>query len=135
MHQFIIDLPNGYSTEIGEAGSRLSAGQRQRIALARALIGDPPILLLDEPSASLDRQAEESLRDTLFALGRDHTIIMVTHSPVLLQACRNVVVLDNARISIAGPASEVLPRLFPARPTVPLTPPSAIMPAAAEGAP
>jgi PrtD family type I secretion system ABC transporter len=114
VHQYIVDLPNGYGTEIGEAGSRLSAGQRQRIALARALIGDPPVLLLDEPSASLDRQAEESLRDILANLGRDHTIIMVTHSGVLLPVCRNVVLLDHSKIAAAGPAGELLPKLFPA---------------------
>jgi len=117
VHQYIVDLPNGYATEIGEAGSRLSAGQRQRIALARALIGDPPVLLLDEPSASLDRQAEESLRDILAHLGQDHTIIMVTHSTVLLPACRSILVLDKGKIAAAGPAQEMLPRLFPTRPT------------------
>ena len=113
VHQYIVDLPNGYATEIGEAGSRLSAGQRQRIALARALIGDPPVLLLDEPSASLDRQAEESLRDVLAQLAKDHTIVMVTHSTVLLPSCRSVVVLDNSHVIAAGPAAELLPRLFP----------------------
>jgi PrtD family type I secretion system ABC transporter len=124
-HQYIIDLPNGYGTEIGEAGSRLSAGQRQRIALARALIGDPPVLLLDEPSASLDRQAEESLRDVLHVLARDHTVIMVTHSPVLLTACHNVVVLDQAKIAMAGTAVDILPRLFPSARAVPAPTPMA----------
>jgi ATP-binding cassette subfamily C protein LapB len=128
VHQYIIDLPNGYATEIGEAGSRLSAGQRQRIALARALIGDPPVLLLDEPSASLDRQAEESLRDVLAQLGRDHTIVMVTHSTVLLPACRSVVVLDNSHVIAAGPAVDLLPRLFPGfkMPTPPQAPRQAL---------
>ena len=114
VHSYIIDLPDGYGSEIGEAGSRLSAGQRQRIALARALIGDPPVLLLDEPSPSLDCQAEESLRDTLSELARDHTVVIVTHSAVLLPACRNVVLLDQGRIATAGAAAELLPRLFPA---------------------
>ncbi len=113
VHQYIVDLAAGYGTEIGEAGSRLSAGQRQRIALARALIGDPPVLLLDEPSASLDRQAEEELARNLAALAADHTILVVTHSPALLAACRNAVVLDNARIAMAGPTGEVLARLQP----------------------
>jgi PrtD family type I secretion system ABC transporter len=127
VHQYIVDLPNGYGTEIGEAGSRLSAGQRQRIALARALIGDPPVLLLDEPSASLDRQAEEDLRQTLTILARDHTVIIVTHSPILLPACRYAVVLDRAKIAMAGPANEVLARLF-GKPSH-ATPPQIVVPA------
>jgi ATP-binding cassette subfamily C protein LapB len=116
VHQYIIDLPDGYATPIGEAGSRLSAGQRQRIAIARALLGDPPVLLLDEPSASLDRQAEEDLRTTLAELGKTRTVIIVTHSPVLLPICRDVVVLDKGAVAAAGPAAETLQRLFGARP-------------------
>jgi PrtD family type I secretion system ABC transporter len=116
VHQYIVDLPGGYGTEIGEAGSRLSAGQRQRIALARALIGDPPILLLDEPSASLDRQAEEDLARNLVALAANHTVIIVTHSPVLLSVCRNAVVLDKTKVVMAGPTAEVLARVFPRQP-------------------
>ena len=124
VHQYIIDLPNGYATEIGEAGSRLSAGQRQRIALARALIGVPPVLLLDEPSASLDRQAEESLRDVLIELARDHSVIMVTHSTVLLPACRSIVVLDNTKVVAAGPAQDLLPKLFPGYRAQPIASPA-----------
>jgi len=117
VHHYIVDLPDGYATPIGEAGSRLSAGQRQRIAIARALIGDPPVLLLDEPSASLDRQAEEELRATLSGLGRNRTVVIVTHSPVLLPICRDVVVLDKGEVTAAGPAAETLNRLFGQRPT------------------
>ncbi|EPY00949.1 peptidase domain-containing ABC transporter [Magnetospirillum fulvum] len=117
VHHYIVDLPDGYATPIGEAGSRLSAGQRQRIAIARALIGDPPVLLLDEPSASLDRQAEEELRATLAELGRSRTVVIVTHSPVLLPVCRDVVVLDKGTVTAAGPAAETLNRLFGPRPT------------------
>jgi ATP-binding cassette subfamily C protein LapB len=113
VHQYIVDLPAGYGTEIGEAGSRLSAGQRQRIALARALIGDPPVLLLDEPSASLDRQAEEELARNLVTLAAERTVVVVTHSPALLSAARNAVVLDRTKIIAAGPTGEVLARIFP----------------------
>ena len=123
VHHYIVDLPDGYATSIGEAGSRLSAGQRQRIAIARALIGDPPVLLLDEPSASLDRQAEEDLRTTLAELGKTHTVIIVTHSPVLLPVCRDVVVLDKGAIAATGPAAETLQRLFGTRPAAPPPPP------------
>lgn len=116
VHAAIVDMPDGYGTTIGEAGSRLSAGQRQRIAIARALVGDPAALLLDEPSASLDRQAEEDLRAALAALAKTRTVVVVTHSAVLLPACRDVVVMDRGKLAARGPAAEILPRLFPARP-------------------
>ncbi len=120
VHRFIIDLPDGYSTEIGEAGQRLSGGQRQRIAIARALVSNPPVLLMDEPSGHLDRQAEEELRTTLKELAKDHTVILVTHSPMLLQGCDNLIALDRGKIALAGPAKDILPRLFGgARPPVP----------------
>ncbi len=112
VHQFIIDMPNGYDTEIGEAGSRLSGGQRQRIAIARALLGDPPVILLDEPSSSLDRQAEHELRATLTEIGKDRSVIIVTHSPILLAASNDLVALDRGRIALAGPSKDILPRLF-----------------------
>ncbi|MEK7244398.1 MAG: ATP-binding cassette domain-containing protein, partial [Pseudomonadota bacterium] len=112
VHHFIIDLPDGYATDIGEAGRRLSGGQRQRIAVARALVGEPVILVLDEPSSSLDRQAEHELRATLTELAKDHTVIMVTHSPVLLTAADDLVALDRGKVALAGPAKEILPRLF-----------------------
>lgn len=115
VHGAVVDLPDGYATRIGEAGGRLSTGQRQRIALARALVGDPPVLLLDEPSSSLDRQAEEELKATLTALAAERTVIMVTHSPVLLSAAGGVVVLDGGKLAAAGPAATILPRLFAAR--------------------
>lgn len=117
-HEFIVDLADGYGTVVGEGGRTLSGGQRQRLAIARALIGDPPVLLMDEPSASLDRAAEEALRDRLVELARDHTIILVTHSPILLAACRNVVVLDKGVVTRGGPAQEILPTLFARRPAV-----------------
>lgn len=113
VHHFIIDLPDGYASDIGEAGQRLSGGQRQRIAVARALIGDPAVLLLDEPSASLDRQAEQELRKTLVEIG---TVIIVTHSPILLAACDDLVALDKGKVALAGPSREILPKLFGQQP-------------------
>jgi ATP-binding cassette subfamily C protein LapB len=111
VHDTIIDLPDGYGSDIGEAGRRLSGGQKQRLTISRALLGNPPVLLLDEPSGSLDRQAEEELRDLLSKLAQDHTIILVTHSPILLSACANMIVMDQGRIALAGPTKDVLPKL------------------------
>jgi len=116
VHQFIIDLPDGYASEIGEAGRRLSGGQRQRIAIARALLGDPPVVLLDEPSSSLDRQAEQSLRQTLVDIGKERTVIIVTHSPILLAACDDLIALDKGKVALAGPSKEILPKLFGQQP-------------------
>jgi ATP-binding cassette subfamily C protein LapB len=108
VHSFVIDMPEGYATQVGEAGSLLSGGMRQRMAIARALIGDPPILVMDEPSGSLDRQAEEQLRAMLMELSKSRTVIIVTHSPVLLQGCRSLVVMEQGKIACAGPAAEVM---------------------------
>ena len=111
-HGFIADLPDGYGTDIGEAGMRLSGGQRQRIAVARALLNDPPVLLLDEVASNLDRDAETALRDTLVTLSKDHTIVVATHTPVLLAACTHVVGLEKGKVAIAGPTREVLAKVF-----------------------
>lgn len=116
VHHFIIDLPDGYASDIGEAGQRLSGGQRQRIAIARALLGDPAVLLLDEPSASLDRQAEQELRKTLVDIGKTRTVVIVTHSPILLAACDDLVALDKGKVALAGPSREILPKLFGQQP-------------------
>lgn len=136
VHHFIIDLPDGYASDIGEAGRRLSGGQRQRIAIARALVGEPAIVMLDEPSSSLDRQAEQELRTTLAEIGRERTVIIVTHSPILLAACDDLVALDRGKVALAGPSKEILPRLFgqsPAPKPEPVlsvgAPPPAIAPA------
>ncbi|MEQ9639870.1 MAG: peptidase domain-containing ABC transporter [Alphaproteobacteria bacterium] len=110
-HDFIVALPNGYATEIGESGLTLSGGQRQRIAIARALVGDPPVLLLDEPSASLDQAGEAHLRDTLRWLAADHTVLLVSHSPMLLEACDNVLVMDQGRLVRGGPSAQVIASL------------------------
>ena len=111
-HFFIVDLPDGYATDIGEAGARLSVGERRTIAIARVLIGDAPVLLLDEPTAGLDRPAEEQLRNLLANLARTRNVVVVTHSPIVLAACHNVIALERGKVVLAGPSHEVLPRLF-----------------------
>lgn len=111
-HEFIVDLPDGYDTVVGEGGRTLSGGQRQRLAIARALIGDPAVLLMDEPSASLDRAAEEQLRDCLARLSTEHTIVIVSHSPLLLGACHNIIVLEKGVVVRGGPARDILPTII-----------------------
>lgn len=112
VHAFVSDLPDGYDTQVGEGGSRFSTGQRQRIAIARALVGNPPILLLDEPTSNLDREAEDDLRQHLCAIAKSRTVIIVTHSPALLQASDSITVLVKGAIALAGRTDQVLPRLM-----------------------
>lgn len=109
-HGFIVQLPDGYATEVGEGGGRFSGGERKRIAIAQVLLRDPPVLLLDEPTADLDREAEQTFIATLRALAAERTIIVVTHSPALLLQCNGIVVLEHGRLAAAGPASAILPR-------------------------
>ena len=111
-HQDIVDLPDGYGTDAGEAGSRLSGGERQRIAIARAMLGDPPVLLLDEVASNLDQATQTVLRDTLVKLAPDHTIILISHSPTVLSACSHFLVLDHGKVSAAEPSRDILSTLF-----------------------
>ena len=114
VHDFIVDLPSGYATDVGEGGGRLSGGQRQRLAIARALLNDPQVHLLDEPTASLDLTAEQYLRDVLRRLAANRTIVAVTHSPVLLGACDTLIVLDRGRVAAQGAPATVAPNHFAA---------------------
>ena len=112
LHPHVIDLPEGYDSKVDEGGQNLPGGIRQRISIARALVGDPPIVLMDEPSSNLDRSGEEELRASLLELASDRTVVIVTHSPLLLGACRVVIVLERGRIVRGGPPQEALPEIF-----------------------
>lgn len=106
---FIDSLPKGFATEIGDGGRTLSPGQAQRIALARALVTDPAVLVLDEPSAHLDFEAEAALIDRLQELKADRSVVLVSHSRRLLERCDQLIVVSGGRIVLSGPAEEVLP--------------------------
>lgn len=116
---FISRLSQGYDTLIGESGHTLSGGQRQKIAIARALLRNPAILLFDEVSSHLDHQSERELKLNLKRLCQDRTIIMVTHSPPLLMACDRLIVMEQGQVLMAGPAAQVLTKLTGTPPTEP----------------
>ena len=110
-HELILRLPEGYDTDIGEGGCRLSAGQRQRIALARALYGDPRLLVLDEPNANLDEEGDAALAAALVELKADGvTVIVVTHRQLVHKLDR-IAILRNGKIEAFGHTASVLPRL------------------------
>ncbi|MBI3445079.1 MAG: ATP-binding cassette domain-containing protein [Magnetospirillum sp.] len=96
------------ATQVGPRGSRLSGGQRQMVALARALLGDPPILLLDEPSTGFDAQLERSLADYIAGLAGKRTVLVSSHSRTLLGICTRIIVLNQGRIGADGPRDKVL---------------------------
>lgn len=110
-HDFLIDLPGGYGSNVGEGGARLSGGQRKRIGIAQVLLRDPPVLLLDEPTSDLDSEAEVAFCKTLRELAKDHTVLVVTHSPQLLLQCNSILLLDKGKLAAAGPAGPILQRL------------------------
>ena len=109
VHDIIIALPRGYETEIGEAGSNLSAGQRQRIALARALYGDPFLVVLDEPNSNLDAEGEVALGIAIKSVrDRGGIAIVIAHRPSALAYCDLVMMMNGGRIAKIGTKEEVL---------------------------
>jgi ATP-binding cassette subfamily B protein len=101
--EFIDELPSGYDTEIGDDGVRLSAGQRQRIALARALLGSPPLLMLDEPTSHLDPEAADRVLDNLMAIEPRPTLLLVTHDPLVAARADRVVEVRGGQVRPALP--------------------------------
>jgi ATP-binding cassette subfamily B protein/subfamily B ATP-binding cassette protein MsbA len=101
-HDFIVRLPDGYSTVIGERGATLSVGQRQRISIARALLKNSPILILDEPTSALDAETEQALLDALERLTRDRTTFIIAHRLSTIRRATRIVVLEAGRIVEAG---------------------------------
>ena len=113
LHQRVVDMPDGYGSDVGEGGAKLPGGLRQRIAIARALVGDPAIVLLDEPSSNLDLEGEAELSAALKSLAESRMVIIASHSRALLAVCRMVMALDHGRLAKVGQPHEMVPGLAP----------------------
>lgn len=107
-HEFISQLPNGYDTVIGEGGSSLSGGQKQRISIARAIMKDAPVVILDEATANVDPENEKDLMDAIEALTKEKTIIMIAHRLKTVRHADQIVVVDKGRIVQKGTHEQLM---------------------------
>jgi PrtD family type I secretion system ABC transporter len=113
VHEMLLRLPNGYESRVGDGGSQLSAGQRQRIALARALYGDPFLLVLDEPNSNLDADGEKALVAAILKVkARGGIVIVVAHRPSVLSAADKVAAISNGQLAAFGPRDDVLRKIL-----------------------
>ena len=114
LHQEILRFPGGYDMVVGARGNQLSGGMRQRIGLARALYGDPVLVVLDEPNASLDKAGETALLDAISGLRhRGATVVMVTHNQQLLGIADSIVIMETGQVQFHGTVDEILARKAP----------------------
>jgi ATP-binding cassette subfamily C exporter for protease/lipase len=113
VHELILRLPKGYETEVGADGHTLSAGQRQRVGLARAVLANPAFVVLDEPNASLDAEGEEALMGAIDAMkANGATVVIISHKPSVFRAADKMLVLRDGRIDLFGPRDQVMNRLM-----------------------
>jgi ATP-binding cassette, subfamily C, bacterial PrsD len=109
VHEMIIGMKDGYDTQIGDQGSVLSAGQAQRIALARALYGNPFLVVLDEPNSNLDSEGDAALNKAVLAVrARGGVVVIVAHRPIGIESVDLVIVLKDGRMQAFGPKDSVL---------------------------
>jgi ATP-binding cassette subfamily C protein LapB len=111
-HQFMGQIANGYDLRLADRGEGLSGGQRQSIAIARALVGRPPIVLMDEPSSAMDAQTEGQLIQRLQEELKGRTLILITHRPPLLQLVQRIILMDRGKIVSDGPRDNVLKQIM-----------------------
>ena len=109
--QFVNQLPSGYDTQVGEQGACLSGGQRQAIALGRALLRNESIVVLDEPTSNMDNSTEFRIKRKLFDYTRDKTLIVITHKTSMLDLVERLIVVENGRILLDGPKQQVVEKL------------------------
>lgn len=106
-HDFIMKLPQGYDTVIGEAGGSLSGGERQRLSIARAMMKDAPIIILDEATANVDPENEKELMEAIGELTREKTVIMIAHRLKTVRNADQILVVDKGRIVQRGTHAEL----------------------------
>ncbi len=107
-HDFITRLPKGYETRVGEAGNRLSGGERQRIAFARAMLRDSPIILLDEPTSSLDAESEAKVQEAMSRLLTGRTVVMIAHRLATVQRADKICYMEHGQVLESGTHSELI---------------------------
>jgi ATP-binding cassette subfamily C protein len=117
IHEMIVHLPDGYQTRIGDGGTKLSAGQRQRVGLARALYGNPFLVVLDEPNSNLDQQGDLALTTAIRSVrDRGGIVVVVAHRPSALAGLDKVLAMNRGQVQAFGPRDEVLKSVLQAVP-------------------